>query len=59
MDVKQGFYSSSAAYALRKIRRFTYSIMSYGILQWGRAADGLPENIFSVQKSHQSHIQPM
>ena len=52
---------SSAAYAVRKIRQFTdvdtarlvyfsyfHSIMSYGILLWGRAAD--IESIFILQK---------
>ena len=52
---------SSAAFAVRKIRQFTdidtarlvyfsyfHSIMSYGILLWGRAAD--IESIFILQK---------
>ena len=52
---------SSAAYAIRKIRQYTdvdtarlvyfsyfHSIMSYGILLWGRAAD--IESIFILQK---------
>ena len=52
---------SSAAYAVRKIRQFTdvdtarlvyfsyfHSIMTYGILLWGRAAD--IESIFILQK---------
>ena len=52
---------SSAAYAVRKIRQLTdvetarlvyfsyfHSIMSYGILLWGRAAD--IESIFILQK---------
>lgn len=52
---------SSAAYAVRKVRQFTdvdtarlvyfsyfHSVMSYGILLWGKAAD--IQNIFVLQK---------
>lgn len=58
---------SSAAYAVRTIRQLTdeaaarlvyysyfHSIMSYGILLWGKAAD--IQNIFVLQKGNPCHL---